>query len=89
MAIEPVDWASAEASNSSQIIDPVLDPSWDQSHRLPFQDHLYFSTTTFLSRAPGKWYCVGPSRYAAMIEGLLGWLLMALFLVTLGRKIIR
>lgn len=89
VAIEPMDWAASEILNSSEIIDPVLDPSWDWSQGLPFQDHLYFSTMTFLSRAPGKWYCVGPSRYAAMIEGTLGWLLMALFLVTLGRKIIR
>ena len=89
VAIEPVDWAASAAFNSTRIVDPVLDPSWDWSHSLPFQDHVYFSTMTFLSRAPGKWYLVGPSRYAAMIEGILGWLLMALFLVTLGRKIIR
>jgi hypothetical protein len=36
-----------------------------------------------------KWYPVGACRYMATIESILGWLLLALFLVTLGRTMIR
>lgn len=66
---------------------------------------LYFSANTFTTIGYGdyvptdkKWIWIpwfggrklGPSfRFIAMFEGILGWLLMALFLVTLGRVFIR
>jgi uncharacterized protein YjbI with pentapeptide repeats len=47
----------------------------------------YFSVLAFTANAKGlRW--VGPYRYLGMLEGIIGWLLMALFLVTLGRIMI-
>ncbi|HOT06996.1 MAG TPA: pentapeptide repeat-containing protein [Methanotrichaceae archaeon] len=86
IVVEPLDWAGPGTDPSQ---DPVLDQTWDSQHRLSFLDNLYYSALTFLSRPPGKWYSIGISRYAAVLEGTLGWLLMALFLVTLGRIMIR
>lgn len=56
---------------------------------LSFADHLYFSTMIFTAKTQVKWYPAGIYRYLATIESILGWLLMALFLVTLGRTMIR
>ncbi len=61
----------------------------DQIHRLSFADHLYFSAMIFTAKTVVKWYPVGVYRYLASAESLLGWLLLALFLVTLGRTMIR
>jgi len=49
----------------------------------------YFSVGTFTTVGYGDWHPVGKYRYLAMSEGLVGWLVMALFLVTLGKKWIR
>ncbi|HPC89735.1 MAG TPA: pentapeptide repeat-containing protein [Methanothrix sp.] len=56
---------------------------------LGFLDHLYFSTMVFTAKTLVKWYPVGIYRYIATIESVLGWLLLALFLVSLGRTMIR
>jgi uncharacterized protein YjbI with pentapeptide repeats len=56
---------------------------------LSFADYLYFSAMTFMAKTQVKWYPAGIYRYLATIESILGWLLMALFLVTLGRTMIR
>ncbi len=62
----------------------------NQSTRLRrFRNALYFSVGTFTTVGYGDWHPVGKYRYAAMIEGLVGWLIMALFLVTLGKVWIR
>ena len=64
-------------------------------------DSLYFSVTTFTTLGYGDWYPteqplihlgkikLGSVRTLAMLQGLLGWLLLALFLVTLGKVWIR
>jgi len=54
-----------------------------------FKNALIFSIGTFTTVGYGDWHPVGWRRYAAMIEGLVGWLIMALFLVTLGKVWIR
>ena len=54
-----------------------------------FMNALYFSVGTFTTVGYGDWHPVGRSRYAAMVEGLVGWLIMALFLDTLGKVWIR
>ena len=50
---------------------------------------LFFSTMVFLSQGPIDFLPVGRHRYFVIFEGILGWLLLALFLVTLGRVMIR
>jgi len=59
------------------------------SGHLTFLDNLYFSTMVFTAKTQVKWYPVGIYRYLATVESVLGWLLLALFLVTLGRTMIR
>jgi hypothetical protein len=43
----------------------------------------------FLGRTPQNLSIVGAYEYLTVIETLLGWLLMALFLVTLSRVMLR
>ncbi|MFA6372905.1 MAG: pentapeptide repeat-containing protein [Methanothrix sp.] len=50
---------------------------------------LFFSTMVFLSQGPIDFLPLGRNRYYVILEGILGWLLLALFLVTLGRVMIR
>jgi hypothetical protein len=40
----------------------------------------------FTTKTQVKWYPAGVYRYLAVVESVLGWLLMALFLATLGRN---
>jgi len=54
-----------------------------------FRNALFFSTMIFLSQGPIDFLPVGRNRYLVIIEGILGWLMLALFLVTLGRVMIR
>jgi len=54
-----------------------------------FKNAFYFSVGTFTTVGYGDWHPSGKYRYWAMVEGLVGWLLLALFLVTLGKKWIR
>ncbi len=57
--------------------------------RATFKNALFFSTMVFLSQGPIDFLPVGRNRYYVIMEGILGWLLLALFLVTLGRIMIR
>jgi uncharacterized protein YjbI with pentapeptide repeats len=61
----------------------------DEIQGLSFADYLYFSAMVFTAKTQVKWYPAGIYRYLATLESILGWLLMALFLVTLGRTMIR
>jgi len=65
-----------------------------------FKDALYFSVNTFTRVGHGDWYPteeflwvwkikICRFRTLAMLEGLLGWLILALFLITLGKVWIR
>ena len=60
-----------------------------QNEELTFLDNLYFSAMVFTAKTQLKWYPVGVYRYLATLEFILGWLLLALFLVSLGRTMIR
>ncbi|MDQ1261316.1 MAG: hypothetical protein QG575_497 [Euryarchaeota archaeon] len=57
--------------------------------RVTLRNALFFSTMIFISRGPNEFLPVGKNRYYVILEGILGWLLLALFLVTLGRVMIR
>ena len=50
-------------------------------------DSLYFSAIAFTANSKGL-PLKGHYKYLGIVEGIIGWLLMALFLVTLGRLII-
>ncbi|MDP8228817.1 MAG: pentapeptide repeat-containing protein [Candidatus Electryoneaceae bacterium] len=75
---------------------------WQSSWWDRFKDALYFSINTFTTVGYGDWYPTDENvkffkwsipfvkyRFVASLEGLVGWLLLALFLVTLGRIWIR
>ena len=57
--------------------------------RATLRNALFFSTMVFLSQGPIDFLPVGRHRYYVILEGITGWLLLALFLVTLGRVMIR
>lgn len=52
-------------------------------------DALYFSSMMFLGRNPQNLSIVEGYEYLTVVETLLGWLLMALFLVTLSKVMLR
>jgi hypothetical protein len=58
-------------------------------NRVSFWDALYFSMVTFTTVGFGDWYPVDRYRVLVMIEGFVGWLTLALFLVTLANVMIR
>jgi uncharacterized protein YjbI with pentapeptide repeats len=57
--------------------------------KVNFKNALFFSTMVFLSRGPLEFLPMGRHKYFVILEGILGWLLLALFLVTLGKVMIR
>jgi hypothetical protein len=61
----------------------------NEDNRVSLGDALYFSMVTFTTVGYGDWYPTDKYRKFVMIEGLLGWLLLALFLVTLANVMIR
>lgn len=70
---------------------PLSEPADQVSvpEHVTFRNALFFSTMIFLSQGPIDFLPVGRHRYNVILEGILGWLLLALFLVTLGRVMIR
>ncbi|MCX6675188.1 MAG: pentapeptide repeat-containing protein, partial [Methanothrix sp.] len=73
------------------VVEPLngSNPGIDLHENLSFPDNIYFSAMVFTAKTQVKWYPVGICRYLATAESVLGWLLLALFLVTLGRTMIR
>ena len=59
------------------------------NNRVSFWDALYFSMVTFTTVGFGDWYPADRYRVLVMIEGFVGWLTLALFLVTLANVMIR
>jgi uncharacterized protein YjbI with pentapeptide repeats len=58
--------------------------------RISLIDALYFSTAMFTtSQAPVNNYPVGFYRHLAMVEGILGWFFLGLFIVVLSGVLIR
>ncbi len=50
---------------------------------------LYFSVNTFTTVGTGDYYPNGKYRFVSMVEGCLGYLIMALFLVTMTAQMLR
>jgi hypothetical protein len=57
--------------------------------QISFPDALYYSTIVFVSHPQPNWYPNGRWKYVVLAEKIMGWLLLALFIVTLGRVMIR
>lgn len=57
--------------------------------RVSFWDALYFSLVTFTTVGYGDWYPEDRYRKFVVMEGVLGWLLLTLFIVTLANVMIR
>jgi len=76
-----------EAVNNSTLLftfssgDGAVSPSWGEC--------LYFSFTALTGGTPDGLHPVRLCKYAVMVEGVLGYLFLALFVVVLARKIIR
>lgn len=50
---------------------------------------MYFSSLVFIAQAPADYLALGRYKYLVIIEGVFGWLMLALFLVALGNLMIR
>jgi hypothetical protein len=57
--------------------------------RILFADAIHYSSMMFTSQSPSNMYSIGVYRHVAMIEGLIGWFLMGLFVVVLSGLLIR
>ncbi len=68
-----------------------LDGAALQGHQASssLKDAFYFSTMEFLGRSPQNLLIDGAYEYLTVSETLVGWLLMALFLVTLSKTMLR
>jgi len=78
-------WASkAIVQDGSAGVDPG-----DQGLIISIRDSLYFSSMVFIGRTPVHMYTYGNFLYLTVVETLMGWMLMALFLVTLGKVMLR
>jgi hypothetical protein len=64
---------------------PLSGPAEEDSlpERAALRSALFFSTMVFLSQGPIDVLPMGRHRYYVILEGITGWLLLALFLVTL------
>jgi hypothetical protein len=84
-------WAG-KGMNKFEIIGIELpgNPGLQPSQRVSLTDALYFSIAMFTtSQAPVNTYPVGFYRHLAMLEGILGWFFLGLFVVVLSGVLIR
>lgn len=57
--------------------------------RISFPDSIFFSAMSFTAQSPASLYPVGVYKHVSMIEGILGWFLLGLFVVVLSGMLIR
>ncbi|MDI9615787.1 MAG: pentapeptide repeat-containing protein [Methanothrix sp.] len=65
------------------------DPEMPAERRISFPDSLFFSAMSFTAQSPASLYPVGIYKHVSMIEGILGWFLLGLFVVVLSGMLIR
>jgi len=80
-------WGDGIRRSAKPLQEPLMDGEIVEHATL--RNALFFSTMVFLSQGPIDFLPVRRHRYYVIIEGIIGWLLLALFLVTLGRVMIR
>ncbi|HWQ20741.1 MAG TPA: hypothetical protein VN455_13240 [Methanotrichaceae archaeon] len=68
------------------IIQHAYGPNPERHRASTLDESMYFSAMMFLTRPPCGLHPVG--RYLIVLVYVLGWLIMALFLVTLARMIV-
>ncbi|HOK57945.1 MAG TPA: pentapeptide repeat-containing protein [Methanothrix sp.] len=64
-------------------------PVRSTERRIPFSDSIFFSAMSFTAQSPASLYPVGIYKHVSMIEGILGWFLLGLFVVVLSGMLIR
>lgn len=74
-------------SNAIKFEGPSLQEN--QTPSISAKDAFYFSSMEFLGRSPQNLHILGAYEYLTVIETLMGWILMALFLVTLSKVMLR
>ena len=79
--IPKIDWPNPGISR--------LTVAENSAQKMSFWDSFYFSMVTFSTIGYGDWYPKDNFRKWVMLEGLLGWLTLGLFLVTLTNVTIR
>ncbi len=90
---------SAETDLQARIKDVTFplegDPIQEFSNVSPSPEYpslgeaMYFSSLVFIAQAPADYLALGRYKYLVIVEGVLGWLMLALFLVALGNLMIR
>jgi len=74
----------------SEVADPPPDSGGSSVQKHPgLGEAMYFSSLVFIAQAPAEYRAQGRYRYLVILEGILGWLMLALFLVGLGNVMIR
>lgn len=74
----------------SEVADPPRDSSGSSVQKHPgLGEAIYFSSLVFIAQAPAEYRARGRYRYMVIFEGILGWMMLALFLVGLGNLMIR
>jgi len=64
-------------------------PDFSHGYLSGIYDALWWSAQTFTTVGYGDWYPLDRHRKVVMLEGIVGWLTLSLFLVTLANVIIR
>ncbi|OPY50682.1 MAG: hypothetical protein A4E48_01784 [Methanosaeta sp. PtaU1.Bin060] len=61
----------------------------NQTYHISLKDAFYFSSMQFLGKNPENLHIVEGYEYLTVMESLVGWILMALFLITMSKVILR
>jgi hypothetical protein len=67
----------------------ATDDEADKDEHVALSDAIHYSAMIFTNQNPSDVYSVGVHRHVAMIEGLIGWFLLGLFIVVLSGTLIR